>query len=234
MRIYSTDATASLVAHLTRSYQDNHAYVAFDLATGNHDLLLQHVINYQLPYFVSSHRPGTDRVWAAPIAQDGLAMIVHPQLPLEQLTLEDLRRIYRGHISNWQQLGGMDLDVTVFSREDGSDTRYEFERLVMGRDRTTTNAQVLVSSAAMIDRVASVPGSIGYVPISQLQPRVRSLALDGVMPSRQAVQENRYPLRSTIYVIGSEEPQGMMRVFMGWAQGADGQSLLDLFAPLPR
>lgn len=234
LRVYSTDANASLLAQLTRTYSAIHPAVSFETTTGNHSWLLQQMTGGELSYFLSSYLPLQGALWAAPIAQDGLALVVNPDVRLSNLTLEDVRRIYRGHVLNWQELGGSDLAVALFSREDGSDTRLEFERLVMGRERTSPNAQVLPSVDAMIERVATVPGAIGYVPVSQLNSRVQAITLEGAVPSVEAVAANQYPLRSTIYLIGRLEPDGEMRAFVGWVQGLAGQQSLGSFAPLPR
>lgn len=234
LRVYSTDANAALLAQLTRTYSSTHPLVGFDTLAGNHDWLLQRVMQEEVPYFLSSYLPLQQALWAAPIAQDGLALVVNPDTGLSNLTLEDVRRIYRGHVLNWRELGGADLAVVLFSREDGSDTRLEFERLVMGRERTSPNAQILPSIDAMIDRIATVPGAIGYVPVSQLSNRVQAIMLEGVVPSVASVAANQYPLRSTIYMIGRQEPEGEMRAFVGWAQGAEGQQSLGAFTPLPR
>jgi phosphate transport system substrate-binding protein len=120
---------------------------------------------------------------AWPLGQDGIAVIVHPDAQIDQLTTEQLRSIYLGHVSNWRDVGGDDLDITVFSREDGSGTRAEFERLVMGARQTTQSAQVAPSSAAMVEGVSEARGAIGYVSMSYVDDRVRALTIDDAEPT---------------------------------------------------
>src|SRR5262249_38879458 len=112
-------------------------------------------------YFVSNHLPSASPLWGAPIGQDGIAIIVHPDNPATGLSIQQLREIYQGRITNWKEVGGADIEISVVSREDGSGTRAEFEQAVMGDRRTTPNAQVTSSSAAMVQSVAAQPGSIG-------------------------------------------------------------------------
>jgi phosphate transport system substrate-binding protein len=162
-------------------------------------------------------------------------VIVHPENLLTDLTTEQLRNIYQGYISNWRDLGGTDLDVTVISREGGSGTRAEFEQLVMGERRTTLAAQIAPSSTAMVTSVATQAGGIGYVSMGYLDSRVRALSIDGVPLNVDTVYENTYPLRSTLYFIGLEEPQDDYRVFIGWVQSPEGQAVVARhYAPLLR
>ena len=121
-------------------------------------------------------------LWAAPIAQDGLAIIVNADNPVANLTTEQIRRIYRGFTTTWQDVGGPDAPIVLFSREEGSGTRAEFERLVMGQQRVSPNARVLPSSTAMMASVAAESMAVGYVPFSQVNAEVRVLAVDGISP----------------------------------------------------
>jgi phosphate transport system substrate-binding protein len=189
-------------------------------------------------YLLTDHLP-EDRpeypTMAWPIGQDGIAVIIHPDSPVDQLSTEQLRSIYLGHVSNWRDVGGDDLDITVFSREDGSGTRAEFERLVMGARQTTQSAQVAPSSAAMVEGVAKTTGAIGYLSMSYVDDRVRPLTIDDAAPTLDNVYANIYPLRSTIYVIGQEEPEGDYRSFIYWMQSQEGQAVVaQHYAPVLR
>lgn len=234
MRIHSTRAAAPLLESLAISYTEQHPGSSIDQSSANHATLLQRLRGDPSLYFLSMHLPQNQPVWAAPLAQDGLAIIVHPSNPVHSLTIEELRRLYRGYITNWQELQGADLNVTVFSRDAGTDIRAEFERLVMGQERTTPNAQLLPSTDAVLTQVARTPGAIGYVPLSRSRENVVTLAMDGVEASLSSVTQNVYPLRTVIYIIGTQAPVGRYRDFVGWAQGAAGQtSFAGRFAPLP-
>lgn len=234
LRINTTSTTTPLMDVLSQAYGEQHPGSTFDTTSANHATLLRRLSADPSMYFLSNHLPQNQPVWAAPIAQDGLAIIVHPGNTVRSLTLEQLRRIYRGYITNWQDVGGSDLNVTVFSRDAGTDIRAEFERLVMGQERTTPNAQLLPSTDAVLAQVMDNPGGIGYVPLSHIRGEVALLVIDGTEPSLSSVAQNVYPLRTVIYIVGTKEPMGTYRDFVGWVQGTAGQaSFAGLFAPLP-
>ena len=230
----SVTSTATLVTNLTQSYQITNPHIRFETETGNFSRMLQKLTDGEVPYFISNHLPSDPNLWAAPIGQDGIAIIVHPSNPVKNLSTQELRRIYQGQIRNWSELGGSDSAITVLSREQGSGTRQEFERLVMGQRRTTPNAQVVPSSRAMLSRIAERDHAIGYVSMSQLIDDVSVLAVDAVTPTTQSIYDSTYPLRSTIFVVGFEEPLSHYRAFIGWIQGIEGQAIVEQsHAPLP-
>src|SRR5690606_20538720 len=156
-----------------------------------------------------------------------------PGSGVSDLTTEQLRAIYQGRITNWESVGGPRMGITVISRENGSGTRAEFERLVMGERQTTQTAQIAPSGSAAIASVARQPGSIGYVSIGHLNDSVQPVRINGVAPTQANVGQNLYPLRTTIFFAGPGEPDGALRAFIGWVQSPDGQAIVaQRYAPL--
>jgi phosphate transport system substrate-binding protein len=234
LRFYATTATLPLVTDLTSAYSGEWQ-VAFETRSGNYRITLERLLDGETSYFITNHLPPPDElaVWAAPIAQDGIAVIVHPDNPITNLTTDQLRSIYQGRVSNWQDLGGSDLALNVISREDGSGTRNEFEQLVMGNRQTTFAAMIAPSSEGMIELVARTPGSIGYVSQAFLNASVRAVSIDGITPILDHIFDNTYPLRSTIFVAGLQEPQNTERAFIGWMQSSEGQQIIaQRYSPL--
>jgi phosphate transport system substrate-binding protein len=233
LRLYTTTATLPLMQELTSVYSLSHPNLVFDTLSGDYEALLDRVMRLEAPYFITNHLPIDSPLLGYPIGQDGIAVIVHPDNSVTGLTLEQVRWIYSGQISNWREVGGADLAIEVISREDGSGTRAEFESQVVGERQTTLLARVAPSSAAMVESVASLNNAIGYVSMSYLDATVRALAVDGALPTIDAVYSNTYPLRSIIYVAGLEEPQDDYRAFIGWIQSPQGQTVVGrLHAPL--
>lgn len=227
LRLYATNATLPLTSDLTMRYYQANPAIAFELASGNYAALLERLLAGEMPYFVSNHLPLEDdlALWAAPIGQDGIAVIVHPDNPVTALSTGQLREIYQGRIEDWAAFG-FDAPVTVFSREAGSGTRAEFELLVLGDRPITPSAQIAPSSEAMVRSVARTPGGIGYVSMGFLNDRVRALMIDGVSLSQSSVAANIYPLRAFIYVVGQEEPETDFRAFVAWVQSPEGQAVV--------
>lgn len=238
LKLYATTPMIPLLHDLTGAYVQANPNFVFDTLSGNFQSMLDKLMAEPGAYLLTDHLPedGPDsQVMAWPIGQDGIAVIVHPDTPVTQLSAEQLRSIYLGHISNWHDVGGDDQAITVFSREDGSGTRAEFERLVMGARQTTQSAQVAPSSASMVEGISKTKGAIGYVSMSYLDDRIQALTIDDAAPSLDNVYANIYPLRSTIYVMGMAEPEGDYRSFIYWIQSPDGQAVVaNHYAPLLR
>jgi len=205
-----------------------------ELVSGNYQRMLEELYRGNIQYFLSNHLPVDSPLWAAPIGQDGLAIVVHPDVDIRALTIDDLRAIYQGRLTNWSALGADPQQIIVYSREDGSGTRGEFDRMVMGYRLTTRNARIAASSQLVIDNVIRTPGGIGYVSLGYLDHHnVQTMRIDGVMPTPQTVADGRYPLRSTLFVVGLSEPDGITRQFIGWMQSREGQRIIaEEYAPL--
>lgn len=247
LRLYATTSTIQLIHDLTSTYSRLNPTITFEVATGNYESMLQEVMRDETSYLVTNHLADESPLWAAPIAQDGIAVIVHPDNEIRRLTTSQLRSIYQGWIDTWEGVGGRDGEIVVVSREPGSGTRLEFESLMMGSRRTTPTAQIAPSSAAVVTSVARQENSIGYVSMSYLNESVRALTLDGAAPTLDNVYQNVYPLRSIIYVTGQHEPGAVRtegeedaleqhyRAFIGWVQSPEGQALVaQHYAPLLR
>jgi phosphate transport system substrate-binding protein len=233
LRVYATTATYPLATDLTTAYNEANPLQGFDIYSANYQTVLERLRNYETPYFLSNHLSAESDLWAAPIGQDGIAIIVNSQVDRNTLSINHLRAIYQGHITSWSDLDGEEKDIVVFSRELGSGTRAEFEAMVMGYRRTTPNATIAASSAHMIEQVAQTPGSIGYVSMGHLDDRVKALAIDNILPTPETVFNNRYPLRATIFVVGLNEPEDRYRLLIGWMQSPLGQAVVaQHYAPL--
>jgi phosphate transport system substrate-binding protein len=235
LRLYATSATLPLLNDLIRAYAQRTPDVSFDVRSASYESVIDLLLQEPDAYFVTNHLPPpeTSALWGAPIGQDAVAVIAHPDTGVSGLTQAHLREIYQGRITNWQALGGSDQEIAVISREDGSGTRAEFERLVMGERRTTSTALVAPSSAAMLELAARQPGSIGYVSLGWLDARVAVLAIDDVLPTPETVAANAYPLRTTLFIAGLGEPEGALRAFVAWTQSPEGQAVVARrYAPL--
>jgi phosphate transport system substrate-binding protein len=243
LRIYATTSTIPLIHNLTATYTRLNPSISFEISTGDYAAMVDEVMRDETDgiggYLFTNHLDEESALWAAPIGQDGIAVIVHPRNDVTTLTTAQLRRVYQGWTRRWTELGGILGDIVVVSRENGSGTRREFESLVMGSRRTTPTAQIAPSSVAIVQSVARQPNAIGYVSMSALNDRVRALTLDGAAATLHNVAANIYPLRSILYVAGQREPTAdddlelAYRAFFGWIQSPEGQAIVARgYAPL--
>lgn len=147
-----------------------------------------------------------------PVAFDGIAVIVNPENPVGELTLEQLRGVYTGEIDNWSEIGGEDRPIDLVNRDEASGTREAFKKIVMGDDaRFDRSAVVLPGTGQVRDVVSRSRGAIGYISVGFVEPRftstaVKALVIDGVEPSEQTVASKEYPIARTLHFFTKGQP----------------------------
>lgn len=160
------------------------------------------------------------------IAYDAIAVIVHPENPVTNLSLEALRRIYTGDIRNWQELGGPRMPVVPISRDFASGTFEVFTKVVLQGEEVAPHALMLISNLSILQEVSSSPGCIGYVGLGYVRESVKVVALDGVFPTEEAVRTGKYPLSRPLYLYLDRPPEGEIRKFLEFIQSARGKSII--------
>lgn len=162
------------------------------------------------------------------IAMDGIAVITDRDNPVTALTTKQLADIYTGQIRDWQELGGRKQPIVVAGREAGSGTRSAFEELLGIEDRCYY-ANELDSEGAMLARIASTPGAVGYVSFDVLNDTVHALSLDGVEATAERVKTGSYPLcRSFLLVTKGalEEQSRQVQEIFAYLQTEEGRKLM--------
>ena len=137
------------------------------------------------------------------LAYDGIAMIVNPANPVEDLTLEQIADIYTGKITNWSELGGSDSEIVLMGREAGSGTRSGFEEIVEVKDLCQYR-QELSSTGDVIATVAQNPGAIGYASLASVKDTVKAVKVGGVTPSEETVKDGTYAIQRPFVLVTKE------------------------------
>lgn len=163
---------------------------------------------------------------AVPFARDGIAVIVHPSNRIADLTLAQVRSLYRGEIQDWKALGGPALETSVISREDGSGTRDAFETAVMGSERVTFNALVMPSTQAVVEHVQRRPEAVGYVSMTAITDTVRAVPVEGQLPTPAAVRNGAYHLTRHLYLFAPTNPTPDVSRFLDFIHSAEGQAII--------
>ncbi len=226
LNLYPSPETALVVTTLSQEYQARNPQAKLTLEIRETTIAALDTLQQTPSYFVSHHLIPGNQLWAAPLAQDGLVLITHADNPVISLTADDVRRLYQGIISNWDEIGGASVPVVLFSREEDSSLRAEFDRLVMGQRRISPNARLIPSSAAALESVLATPGGLAYIAFSQLKETVKALAINDTQPTRQTITDNLYPLRMTLFIIGQREPVVHEQALITWVQSPDGQAII--------
>ncbi|HZK87928.1 MAG TPA: phosphate ABC transporter substrate-binding protein, partial [Anaerovoracaceae bacterium] len=169
------------------------------------------------------------------IALDGIAVVVNKDTTVTNLTLEQIRQIYTGEITNWKEVGGIDAPITVVSREEGSGTRGAFTEITKilvkdaagnETDNTVANALIQPSTGSVKTTVSSTPNTIGYVSLGALDDTVKALTVEGVEPTVEMVIAGTYKIsRPFIYVVG-ETVSETAQMYLDFVLSEEGQAVV--------
>ena len=161
------------------------------------------------------------------VAIDGIAVCVDPANEVADLTKEQLTNIYNGTVTNWKEVGGADEPIIVIGREAGSGTRGAFEELVDLKD-ACKYANELDSTGAVIAKVASTPGAIGYASLDALDDSVKALSLEGVEATAENIKAGNYFLSRPFVMATKGEISGQNDLVQAWfdyVMGDEGQQI---------
>jgi phosphate transport system substrate-binding protein len=164
------------------------------------------------------------------IAYDGIAVVTHPDTQLATLSVEQVRDIFAGEITNFSEVGGPDAPIAVVSREEGSGTRAAFEELVMedGEEEKVITEKALLqqSNGQVRTTVATTPNSIGYLSFGFLDESTRGVPIDGVEPSVANVKGGDYPIFRPLNMLTNGPPNELAQAFLDFILSEDGQAIV--------
>ncbi|MTI55461.1 phosphate ABC transporter substrate-binding protein [Geosporobacter ferrireducens] len=168
------------------------------------------------------------------IAKDGIAVAVNPSNSVEDLTMEQIKKIFTGEITNWKEIGGADKPIVVVTREEGSGTRGAFIEItkVEGKDAdgntkdfTTSTALVQPSTGAVKQTVANTPDAIGYVSMGALDNTVKTVKVEGVEATEENAKAGSFKIsRPFIYLTNGEESE-VVKAFIEFVMN-EGQEIV--------
>ncbi len=141
------------------------------------------------------------------VAMDGVCVVVHPSNPVTELSTGQLRKIYKGEIRNWRELGGPDMEIVVISRDTSSGTYETFHKLVMNKERMASGVEYVNSNPQSHARVKTTMGGIGYVGLGFVDSFVKALKIDGVEPTKKSIASGKYPVSRPLYMFTNGYPK---------------------------
>jgi len=160
------------------------------------------------------------------IAMDGISHIVHPSNPMKDLTREQIKKMYTTRAANWKEFGGPDLRIVVISRDSASGTFEAFSEMVLDKKKVRPDAIMQASNQGVASIVARTPGAIGYVGLGYITPAVKAISVDAVMPTRESVLRNKYPISRPLFMYTNGKPEGMVKKFIDFVKGPEGQKIV--------
>ena len=168
------------------------------------------------------------------LAYDGIAMIVNPANPVEDLSLEQIADIYTGKITNWSEVGGNDSQIVLIGREAGSGTRGGFEEIV-GVVDTCQYRQELSSTGDVITTVAQNPDAIGYASLAAVKDTVKALKVAGVTPTEATVKDGTYTIQRPFVLATKtgEKLNDVAQAFFDYVTSADASEIITAAGAVP-
>lgn len=156
------------------------------------------------------------------VAVVGITPIVNKGVGIADISLENLRKIFLGEITNWKEIGGNDIEIVLLNRATGSGTRATFEKWVLD-GKTAIRAQEQDSSGMVRSIVADTPGAISYTAFSYVSEDIDTLSIDGVEPTDENVIENKWDIWSYEHMYTLGEPEELTKEFLAFMLSDDVQ-----------
>ncbi|AKB26059.1 Phosphate ABC transporter, periplasmic phosphate-binding protein PstS [Methanosarcina sp. MTP4] len=164
------------------------------------------------------------------VAFDGISVVVNPENPVSELTFDQMRGIYNGSISNWNEVGGEDKEIAVMSRDSSSGTYEYFKEAVLLEDEYRPDALTQPTTGAIVSEVSMNPNAIGYIGVAYLDDSVKAVSVDAgegfVYPNPEDIISGDYPLSRPLYFYTDGEPEGLTKEFVDFVMSEEGQNLV--------
>lgn len=168
------------------------------------------------------------------IAFDGLAVIVHPDNPINELTMEQVKKVFTGAYKNWKELGGPDQPITALSRESNSGTYVFFQEHVLEKENFDPTVKLMPASSSIAQSISQDKWSIGYlglgytkegnIKVLNIKKDANSLA---VTPNHNTVLDKSYSIARPLFLIFNGEPQGINASFLEFSVSPEGQKIVE-------
>ncbi len=162
---------------------------------------------------------------ASLVAKDGLSIYLHPRNPVRNLSLAQVRDIYLGRITSWQEVGGRDEAIVALGRSPNSGTYLYFQEHVLEGQAYGNHVISLPTTAAIVAAVQKDSTAIGYGGIAYGRQLVHC-SIDGVSPTEAAVRRDHYPITRYLYLYTARKPAGATKLFIDWVLSKEGQRIV--------
>jgi len=251
-----SDTIVNLALAWAEQYQTLHPEVSISVTGGGTGTGIAALINNTVDIANASRQIKSEEVIAAKansvdpveiiISKDAIAIVVNPENPVDQLTIQQISDIYSGKINNWSEVGGEDRPIVRLSRETNSGTHVYFLENVLRlgeKDNKTlfsTDTLLLPSSQGITTETSQNPNAIGYDGLGYVTPDLKVVAVavnsEGpyILPSADTVNQGTYPIARDLYMYTDGQPTGVKRAYLDWIRSAEGQKIVkDLgFVPI--
>ena len=168
------------------------------------------------------------------IAYDGIVVVTHPSNPVKDLTMEQVKQIFTGEITNWKEVGGKDMEIVVVSREDGSGSRDAFQEIVgYESGQLIKNAIVASGNGNIKTTVAMNKHAIGFISFEYIDESISPMAINGVAAKAENVLAGQYELSRPFLFVHKEDVPEAAKQFMEFILTPEGQKIVESAGAIP-
>lgn len=161
------------------------------------------------------------------VAYDMIVPVVHPSNKVKNLSMEQLKGIFDGTIKKWSEVGGENADIVVISRDSSSGTYEYWHEAVLKKANVRQDSLMQASNGAVVNAVANNKRAIGYIGFGYVNPRVKSLTVNGIIPTLANGKSGKYPISRKLYMYVDENKfTGSVKSFVDFIIGKQGQKLV--------
>jgi phosphate transport system substrate-binding protein len=236
LTLAASSSALPLAGDLARAYHAAFPHTTVDvLALANEAAAAQAVLAGRADAaLVAGPAPAPAGLAADHVATDALAIVVHPDRPLDDLTGEQIQQIFNGQLRTWDELGAGDGAIQTVTREPDAGPRLALVEAFLGARQLTPTAIVLPDDRQILARVAGDPQAIAALPAGWLDAQVQTVAIDGRGPEWVARQWPGYPAELPIHLLTPTTPAPEIAVLRDWLLSPSGQRLVSQrYAPAP-
>ena len=168
------------------------------------------------------------------LAYDGIAIIVHLDNPVADLSIETIAKIYTGEITNWSEVGGNDGEIVLIGREANSGTRDGFESIT-GTEDVCKYRQELTSTGDVITTVANNPNAIGYASVASVKDTVKAISVNGVAPTDETIKDGTYQIQRPFVLVTKTDAKlsETAQEFFDFCFSEDAKSIIESVGVVP-
>jgi len=243
-----SDTIVNLALAWAERYQEIHPEVSLSVTGGGSGTGIAALINGTVDIANASRQIKPEEMAEAQakgidpvehvIARDAIAVILNPDNPVSQLTLQQISDIYSGKIANWSEVGGQDRPIVRLSRETNSGTHVYFLETVLrlgnkeNKTLFSTDTLLLPSSEVIINEIRQNPNAIGYDGLGYVPKDLKVVAIarqpadDYILPSISSVNNDSYPISRDLYMYTAGQPQGAIAAYLDWILSAEAQQIV--------
>ncbi len=244
MILTGSSTVAPLAAEIGKRFESQNPNVRVDVQTGGSSRGIADVRRELCQIGMASRalKSSESDLFAFPIAQDGICIIVHKDNATKDLTNDQVRAIFTGKIENWSEVGGPDAPITVVNKAEGRSTLELFLKFFELENPAVKADVVIGDNIQGLKTVAGNPHAIGYVSIgaaeydAQSGSPIRLMPVDGVTASMENVQNQSFPISRPLNLVTTKEPEGLVKQFIEFAQSDAVRDIVkeQYFVPLAK